>query len=262
MKTNFCDQIDNIQRLLQAYRRLRARSVDEVCFLVVEGRQGYGKTHAIHWWATRNGCPYVRSSTTWTPRHMLQALLKHLGCVRPPGDSGACMARAVEMLVAARARAEGASEDYALIIDEADLVARRRALTETVQELGDLTGHPIVLVGNADLASRLDMHLGFSRRIWELVEFRAATIRDVGNLTRELCRYRIADDLALWLRKVSGGRICALQRSLRRIENIVQGRPDGSLICLADMAGRELAQDRSHRPIRVPNPQPELRVVR
>ena len=85
----FCDRVDNVQRLLDAYDRLRARSVDEVCFLVVEGRQGYGKTHAIHWWATRNGCPYVRSSTTWTPRRMLQALLKHLGCVRPPGDAGA-----------------------------------------------------------------------------------------------------------------------------------------------------------------------------
>ena len=190
---------------------------------------------------------------------MLQALLRHLGCPHPPGDAGACMARAAELLVAARARAEGASEDYALIIDEADLIARQRALTETLQELGDLTGHPIVLVGNADLASRLDMHLGFSRRIWELVEFRPATIRDVGNLA--LCRYRIADDLALWLRKASGGRICALERSLRRIENIVQDRPDGSLIRLADMAGRELARDRSHRPIRVPNPQPELRAV-
>ena len=187
MKTNFCDQIDNIQRLLKAYRRLRARSVDEVCFLVVEGRQGYGKTHAIHWWATRNGCPYVRSSTTWTPRRMLQALLRHLGCPHPPGDTGPVHGSCRPgMLVAARERAERASEDYALIIDEADLIARQRALTETVQELGDLTGHPIVLVGNADLASRLDMHLGFSRRIWELVEFKPATIRDVGNLARSL----------------------------------------------------------------------------
>ena len=93
------------------------------------------------------------------------------------------------------------------------------------------------------------------------MEFRPATIRDVGNLARSLCRYKISDDLALWLRKVSGGRICALLRSLRRIENIAQDRPDGSLICLADMAGRELAQDSSHRPIRVPNPRPELRVV-
>ena len=171
------------------------------------------------------------------------------------------MARAAELLVAARARAERASEDYALIIDEADLVARQRVLAEMVRELGDLTRHPIVLVGSTGLASRLDMHLEFSRRIWELVEFRPATIRDVGNLARSLCRYRIADDLALWLRKVSGGRICALQRSLRRIESIVQDRPDGSLIRLADMAGRELARDSSHRPIRVPNPQPELRVV-
>ena len=183
----FCDQVDNVQRLLDAYDRLRARSVDEVCFLVVEGRQGYGKTHTISWWATRNGCPYVRSSTTWTPRRMLQALLRHLGCPHPPGDAGACMARAAEMLVAARERAEKATEDYALIIDEADLVARQRMLAETVRELGDLTGHPIVLVGGTGLASRLDMHLGFSRRMWEMVEFRPATIQDIGNLAGELC---------------------------------------------------------------------------
>ena len=157
--------------------RLRARSVDEVCFLVVEGRQGYGKTHAIHWWATRNGCPYVRSEhdvdsqthaassaqSTWDA-HIRPAMSVHAWLVPP-----SCWLR--------RGNAQSeASEDYALIIDEADLIARQRALTETLQELGDLTGHPIVLVGNADLASRLDMHLGFSRRIWELVEFRPATI--------------------------------------------------------------------------------------
>ena len=257
----FCDRIDNVQRLLSAYDRLRARSVAEVCFLVVEGQQGYGKTHAISCWATRHGCPYVRSSTTWTPRRMLQALLKHLGCPHPPGDGRACMARAAEMLVAAQARAVKATEDYALIIDEADFVARQRMLAETVRELGDLTGHPIVLVGSTGLASRLDMHLGFSRRMWEMVEFKPATIQDIGNLTGDLCKYRIADDLAAWLRKASGGRICALQNSLRRIENFAQGKPHGSLIRLADMAGRDLAQDRSHRPIRVPNPRPDLRVV-
>ena len=111
-----------------------------------------------------------------------------------------CMARAAEMLVAARARAEGASEDYALIIDEADLVARQRVLTETVQELGDLTGHPIVLVGNTDLASRLDMHLGFSRRIWELVEFRAgydSRCRQSGALALQIPDSRRSGSLAM-----------------------------------------------------------------
>ena len=94
------------------------------------------------------------------------------------------MARAAEMLVEARARAEKAGEDYALIIDEADLLDRKRALMEHVRYLGDLTGHPIVLVGSAGLASRLHMHLGLSRRMWEMVEFKPATIQDIGNLAR------------------------------------------------------------------------------
>ena len=183
----FCDRVDNVQRFLKAYHRLRARSVDEVCFLVVEEHQGYGKTLAIHWWATKNGCPYVRSDPTWTPTGMMQALLEHLGCPSPPRDGRACMARAAEMLVAAQARAVKAAEDYALIIDEADLIERKRVLVEAIRYLGDLTGHPIVLVGSAGLASRLHMHLGFSRRIWELVEFRPATIQDIGNLAREIC---------------------------------------------------------------------------
>ena len=156
----FCDRVDNVQRLLSTYDRLRARKVDEVCFLVVEGQQGYGKTYAIHWWAGRNGCPYVRSDPMWTPRGMLQALLRHLGCPHPLGGTGACMARAAEMLAAARARAEKASEDHAPIIDEADLVARQRVLAETVRELGDLTGHPIMLVGSTGLASRLAVKRG------------------------------------------------------------------------------------------------------
>ena len=225
MKTNFCDQIDNVQRLLQAYRRLRARSwwTRSVFWWWRDGRDtarrtrsagGQRGTAAPMYGRARRGLPDAcckLCSDTWDAH------------IRP-AMPGACMARAAELLVAARERAEEASEDYALIIDEADLIARQRVLTETVQELGDLTGHPIVLVGNADLASRLDMHLGFSRRIWELVEFRPATIRDVGNLAHSLCRYRIADDLAAWLCKASGGRICALERSLRRIERHCAGQ--------------------------------------
>ena len=70
----FCEQVENVQRFLGAYDRLRARAVDEVCFLVVEGHQGYGKTHTIFWWATRNGCPYVRSNPAWTPAGMLREM--------------------------------------------------------------------------------------------------------------------------------------------------------------------------------------------
>ena len=112
--------------------------------------------------------------------------------------------------------------------DEADLVARQRVLAEMVRELGDLTGHPIVLVGSTGLASRLDMHLGFSRRIWELVEFRPATIRDVGNLARSL--WQIPDSRR-------SGRMATQSERRAHLRTPALSPPDRELC--AGQAGRE-----------------------
>ena len=180
---------------LQAYRRLRARSADEVCFWWWrDGKDTAKRTRSTGGNAARlplctvehdvDSQTHAASSaqTLGMPTSARRFRCMHGSCRRAAGCGAGTR----------RGGVRGLCTHY----DEADLIARQRALTETVQELGDLTGHPIVLVGNADLASRLDMHLGFSRRIWELLEFRPATIRDVGNLARSLCRYRIADDLA------------------------------------------------------------------
>ena len=259
MKTNFCDQIDNIQRLLKAYRRLRARSVDEVCFLVVEGRQGYGKTHAIHWWATRHGCPlctfehdvdsqtHAASSaqTLGMPTSARRCRCMHGSCGRAAGCGAGTRRAGIRGLCTHHRRgrphsaAEGTDGDGA----GAGRPDRTSDCSGGQRRLGVSARHVLGIL-EEDMGVG-GVQAGYDYKISAIWRARSAT-----------------DDLAIWLRKVSRGRICALERLLRRIENFVQDRPDGSLICLADMAGRELARDRSHRPIRVPNPQPELRVVR
>ena len=43
----FCDWVDDIRRFPKSYRCPPTRSVDEICFLVVAGQEGYGRRHAI-----------------------------------------------------------------------------------------------------------------------------------------------------------------------------------------------------------------------
>ena len=138
MKTKFCDRVDNVQRLPGRVPTacVRARWTRSVFWWWRVGRDTERHTRSAGG-QRRTAVPTYVRARRGLPDACCKLCSRHLGCPRPPGDTGAvhgsCRRDAGCGAGTRRARRP---EDYARIIDEADLVARQRVLTEMVSGAG------------------------------------------------------------------------------------------------------------------------------
>lgn len=109
------------------------------------GFSGYGKTWSARYGANKRRAYYLECGESWTKGKFLRALLAAVG--REPRGTAADMAdQAVDAL---------AGSNRPLIIDEADQIVKRGYI-ETIRELYDHTGTPIVLLGEELLPQMIE----------------------------------------------------------------------------------------------------------
>src|SRR5208283_877287 len=106
---------------------------------VVWGRAGRGKTLCAREYAVRTGAVYLRVLQDWTPRAMLAALCRDLNGSEPHTVDRAKKI-AVELIEKTR---------RTILVDEADRL--KIDLIEHLRDVHDLTGAPIVLIGEEHL---------------------------------------------------------------------------------------------------------------
>lgn len=130
-------------------------------FSVVVGRAGRGKSECARWYAVSNpsSVVYVSYIGTWTPLSMLQAICWEL-CQCKPGRA----TQAVELITEEMSR-----ERKAVIVDEADRMGMK--LLDLLRDLNELTGCPIVLVGEEPLTGKLKPARRVCSRVRRRMEF-------------------------------------------------------------------------------------------
>jgi DNA transposition AAA+ family ATPase len=112
---------------------------------VFHGPSGYGKTFAATYAAHKTRAFYLEVGESWTKAKFVRMLLVELG--REPRGTVADM---VEAAIAALAMTPGRP----LIVDEADWIVKRGYI-ETVRELHDKSGTPIILIGEELLPAKI-----------------------------------------------------------------------------------------------------------
>ncbi len=134
---------------------------------VVWGQAGRGKTVCAREYAVRTGAVYLRVFEDWTPRAMLTTLCRELNGTEP---------RTVERckLVACESLEHS---QRAVLVDEADRL--RIGLVEHFRDLHDMTGAPIVLIGEEHLFATLSARRRLWSRVTQTVEFGAVGAEDV-----------------------------------------------------------------------------------
>lgn len=175
------------------------------------GFSGYGKTFAATYGAHIHRALYVEVGESWTKGTFCKALLTELG-VPPRGTVadmvGTIIAHLVEM-------------ERPLIIDEADHVVSRRYL-ETVREIHDKSGAPMVLIGEEWLPSKIAAASErFHNRIaaWGLAQ--PADNDDVAALAALLVpEVEVQPDLCEHLAQSSEGRVRRIVVNLERIREV------------------------------------------
>ncbi len=209
---NSIAHVKNIQMLATAADALSTRAPGTPGIGLIWGPSGYGKTIATAWLANQQNAGYVRAWPTWTPTSMLGAIMEDLGL--KPLATTAHMIRSIVLALS--------TESRPLFIDEADYLADKPILLETLRSLHDVSSAPLILIGMRDFQRRVMHRDQLAGRISQWVEFQPADLADARILTDEVCEVKVADDLIERLHKASGGSMRAMVVGLSRIEQFAR----------------------------------------
>lgn len=193
MRKDVFIETSNVTDFRQKIRTLEDREHGEPGFALVYGQAGRGKTETSRNHYSLHGGVYLRVLQGWTQCAFLQELCSEVCGVRPR-STGACKAQIIEAL-------DG--EPTTIYVDEADRLRVDRI--EDLRDIYDLTGSPVVLIGERELKGLL----GERRRIWsrvkQVVEFGPVLAEDVAVLADEASGLDVSPDAcALIVRHADG----------------------------------------------------------
>ena len=238
---------ENAKRFIQGVSKLNERGAEEACLMVVDGIPGLGKTHMVHWWATQNGCVYLRAKKEWTANWMMAELLETIGVV-PSNSYKAMYRQALEKLATESEMAAHNNETYGVVIDEIDHIARRESLLESLRDLSYMLEIPFIFVGMGRVRHSLTRFPQIASRVGQFVEFQPVQLEDVAKMVKELCETEVKDDLIAYLHKISNGLVREIKEGINSIERF--GKTNDGPIGLNEMNGQVLLNDRkTGRPI-------------
>ena len=122
----------------------------------------------------------------------------------------------------------------AIFIDEADYLAQKVHLVESLRAIHDATSVPLILVGMAALPAAVKMLPQMSSRVAYWLEAAPCDLRDTRLLCEELCENEIADDLVREIQVRTKGVVRGICVALMRLER--RARTSGKRVLhLADV---------------------------
>jgi DNA transposition AAA+ family ATPase len=204
--------VKNLQRLAEHGEMLRTRNPRTPGIGVVSGETGFGKSTGLTWYGVRKvRAIYVRAMELWTPSAMLEAIGDELGIT-----IGRNLAKAAQQVVGALVQ-----QNRMLIVDEADYVVEKRRLINTLRDIHDLAGTPLILVGMKEFQKKLRTALEqrqFANRVAFQLEFLPTDFDDTRLTAAELLEIDIDDELLRRVHDASDGNMRDIVVGLQRIE--------------------------------------------
>ena len=204
--------IKNVAALQVAFEALASRDPGVPGMGLVYGYTGAGKTTAVSWMVNRTAGLYVRATSGWTPSTMLARVMHELGA--------APMQRRAQMLDYIIGSLQQSQRP--LFVDEADYLLSDATMLESLRDVHDLAGVPVVLIGMDKINTRLVHRQQLTSRISQWVEFLPSDLEDARTLTDTVCEVGIDDELLATLHREAKGSVRRMVVGLSRIEALAK----------------------------------------
>ena len=201
-------KVKNVVRLEDAYAALEARAHGLDGMGLVYGPTGAGKTTAVAWHIVRTRGVYLRALACWTPSDLLASICAELR-LDAHGRNAVMFARIAQALSAS---------DRAVYVDEADHLLPHLRMLETLRDIHDIAGAPVILIGMAGIERRLQAREQLLGRVSQWVEFLPADLEDARTLADSVAEVDIADDLLAYLHAQARGSMRRMTIGIHRIE--------------------------------------------
>lgn len=178
---------------------------------LVYGEPGLGKTNAILWWSLKQNATIVTAKNGMTTRWFLSELVVDLG-ETPQYNIPALFEQATRKLI---------EKAQMLIIDEVDYLINESRAIETIRDLHDKTGIPVLLVGMGAVDKKLRRYKHLFDRIIDIYKFEAFNLDDVKEIVRTISEVYIDDDVIEEIHK-QANRFRQIVKILTKIEHLAK----------------------------------------
>jgi len=174
----------NVESFVAAMNRLNERSEDLPGMALVYGEPGLGKTRTALWWGLQHNAPFIRTKKLMSGRWLLEEIVAELGQA-PLHKISDLFRQCVEQLM---------DKPRMLIIDEIDYLARDARVLETLRDIHDVTGTPMLFIGMDRADKVLNRYRHLYDRFVEIVRFQPLTKKDVADVVTQLCDVKLSSD--------------------------------------------------------------------
>ncbi len=174
----------NVKNFIDLMNNLIDKSNEVPKMGLIYGDPGLGKSRTAVWWATQNDAVYVRAQNNMTSHGILEKVVEDLG-EAPSKKSTELMKQCIAHL---------RLHPQIVIVDEIDYLIGHSRTIETLRDLHDLTGAPIVLIGMHEAKTKLGKYRHLYDRISEIVEFKPFSKEDMDIIVEELSEIKITDE--------------------------------------------------------------------
>ncbi len=174
----------NVNEFAGAMSRLQQRQDGVPGMALVYGEPGLGKTKTTLWWCAQNDGVLVRVKKLMSGKWLLEEIVAELG-EEPAKRVSELFRQCVDMLY---------DRPRALFFDEVDYLSGDAKVIETLRDIHDTTGTPIIFIGMGMADKRLMRFKHLYDRFSEIVKFHDLTLADVKAIGDQMCEVRLSGD--------------------------------------------------------------------
>ena len=178
---------------------------------LVYGAPGLGKTNTILWWSLKQDAVLVTAANGMSRIWFLKTLVTELG-EEPKKRAYELFEHAVTKLI---------EHHQILIVDEVDYLVDSTRAIETVRDLHDRTGIPVLLVGMGAADKKLKRYKHLYDRLLGIYKFVPFDLEDVKKIVTTLCDVPVDDDVIEIIAK-NANRLRQIVIYILKIEELAQ----------------------------------------
>lgn len=188
MKKTFI-KTKNVKRFVTLMEELQKLPSNIPKLALVYGDHGFGKSKTILWWATKNDAVYIRAAHKMTTCWLLRDITEELGetPMYLTQDNFNIVVRSLKR------------SPKVIIVDEVDYLIANGDLIETLRDIHDITGSPIVLVGMGAMDKKIARYKHLEDRLYSKLKFEQFNANDIKEILIELTDINFTDDAVEYL---------------------------------------------------------------
>ena len=174
----------NVKRFISLMDNLQKAPSNVSKMALVYGAFGLGKSQTIMWWVTNHDAIYVRCNHNISPRWLLSEIVKELDEV-PCYTSQRLFEQIEEKLK---------YNPKILVVDEIDYLFSNKHTIETLRDIHDKLGIPVLLVGMELADKKLQKNGHINDRIFAKLKFEKLSKEDFKEIIETLSEVKFSDN--------------------------------------------------------------------